>query len=43
MISYSFKVKIILKLTTKGAENLERTLESMKEKDLKITRIQDAF
>ena len=32
-----------LELTTKGAENLERTLESMKEKDLKITRIQDAL
>ena len=32
-----------LELTTKGAENLEKTLESMKEKDLKITRIQDAL
>lgn len=29
-------------LTTKGAENIEKTLESMKEKDLKITRLQDA-
>ena len=32
-----------LELTTKGAENLEKTLESMKEKDLKITIIQDAL
>lgn len=30
-------------LTTKGAENVEKTLESMKEKDLKITRLQDAI
>jgi chemotaxis protein MotB len=30
-------------LTTKGAENLERSLESLKEKDLKITRLQDAL
>ncbi|MBC8756308.1 OmpA family protein [Kordia sp. YSTF-M3] len=30
-------------LTTKGAENLEKSLESMKEKDLKITRLQDAL
>lgn len=30
-------------LTQKGAENLERSLESMKEKDLKITRLQDAI
>ena len=29
-------------LTSKGADNLERSLESMKEKDLKITRLQDA-
>ena len=28
-------------LTTKGAENLERSLESLKEKDLKISRLQD--
>lgn len=32
-----------LELTTKGAENLEKTLESIKEKDLKINRIQDAL
>ena len=32
-----------LELTAKGAENLEKTLESIKEKDLKITRIQDAL
>ena len=30
-------------LSTKGAENIEKALESMKEKDLKITRIQDAL
>ncbi|MEN9335403.1 MAG: hypothetical protein RLZZ500_390 [Bacteroidota bacterium] len=30
-------------LTTKGAENLERSLESLKEKDLKINRLQDAI
>ena len=30
-------------LTVEGAENLEKTLESIKEKDLKITRIQDAL
>ena len=30
-------------LTTKGAENIEKALESMKEKDLKITRLQDAL
>ncbi|MCH1547121.1 MAG: OmpA family protein [Flavobacteriaceae bacterium] len=29
-------------LTSKGADNLEKSLESMKEKDLKITRLQDA-
>ena len=32
-----------LELTAKGAENLEKTLESIKEKELKITRIQDAL
>ncbi|MDN3494044.1 OmpA/MotB family protein [Winogradskyella bathintestinalis] len=30
-------------LTQKGAENLERSLESLKERDLKITRLQDAL
>lgn len=30
-------------LTTKGAQNLEKSLESMREKDLKITRLQDAL
>lgn len=30
-------------LTQKGAENLEKSLESMKEKDLKINRLQDAL
>lgn len=30
-------------LTTKGAENLEKSLESIKEKDLKISRLQDAL
>ena len=29
-------------LSTKGAENLERSLESMKEKDIRIQRMQDA-
>ena len=30
-------------LTSKGATNLEKSLESLKEKDLKITRLQDAL
>ncbi len=30
-------------LTTKGAQNLEKSLESLKEKDLKISRLQDAI
>lgn len=30
-------------LTTKGAVNLEKSLESLREKDLKITRLQDAL
>ncbi|MFT5714140.1 MAG: chemotaxis protein MotB [Flavobacterium sp.] len=30
-------------LTAKGADNIEKALESMKEKDLKITRMQDAL
>ena len=30
-------------LTQKGAENLEKSLESLKERDLKITRLQDAL
>ncbi|PVX47718.1 chemotaxis protein MotB [Flavobacterium sp. 103] len=30
-------------LSTKGAENIEKALESIKEKDLKITRMQDAL
>ena len=30
-------------LTKKGAENLEKSLESLKEKDTKITRLQDAL
>lgn len=34
--------KDLTMLTAKGAENIEKTLESMKEKDLKITRLQDA-
>ena len=33
----------ITMLSTKGAENLEKSLESLKEKDLKITRLQDAL
>jgi len=30
-------------LTTKGADNLEKSLESLQEKDLKISRLQDAI
>nr|WP_315155151.1 OmpA family protein [uncultured Flavobacterium sp.] len=30
-------------LTTKGAENIEKALETIKEKDLKISRMQDAL
>ena len=30
-------------LTQKGAENLEKSLESLQERDLKITRLQDAL
>jgi chemotaxis protein MotB len=30
-------------LSTKGAENIEKALESLKEKDLKISRMQDAL
>ena len=30
-------------LTTQGAQNVEKTLESLKEKDLKISRLQDAI
>ncbi|QYJ67868.1 OmpA/MotB family protein [Flavobacterium litorale] len=30
-------------LSTKGAENIEKSLESLKEKDLKISRLQDAL
>ena len=30
-------------LSSKGADNLEKSLESLKEKDLKITRLQDAL
>jgi len=33
----------ITHLSTKGATNLEKSLESLKEKDLKITRLQDAL
>lgn len=35
--------KDLTMLTSKGASNVEKTLESMKEKDLKITRLQDAI
>lgn len=37
------QTKDLTMLTAKGAENVERTLESIKEKDLKITRLQDAL
>ena len=30
-------------LTTKGAQNIEKALETIKEKDLKISRMQDAL
>jgi chemotaxis protein MotB len=35
--------KALTMLTSKGAENLEKSLESLKEKDLKISRLQDAL
>jgi len=35
--------KDLSQLSTQGASNLEKTLESLKEKDLKITRLQDAL
>lgn len=35
--------KDLTMLTSKGATNLEKSLESLKEKDLKITRLQDAI
>lgn len=35
--------KELTMLTSKGATNLEKSLESLKEKDLKITRMQDAL
>jgi chemotaxis protein MotB len=35
--------KDLTMLTAKGATNLEKSLESLKEKDLKITRLQDAM
>lgn len=34
--------KDLTMLTTKGASNVEKTLESLREKDLKISRLQDA-
>ena len=33
----------LTELTSKGAENLEKSLESLQERDLKITRLQDAI
>lgn len=35
--------KELTMLTSKGATNLEKSLESLKEKDMKITRLQDAL
>ena len=35
--------KNLTMLTSKGAENLEKSLESLKEKDLRISRLQDAL
>jgi chemotaxis protein MotB len=40
LLSFSKEMTV---LTTKGSENLEKSLESLKEKDLKITRLQDAL
>lgn len=40
LLSFSKEMSI---LSAKGAENLEKSLESLKEKDLKITRLQDAL
>jgi chemotaxis protein MotB len=40
LISHSKDMTV---LTTKGAENIEKALESIKEKDLKISRMQDAL
>ncbi|MGV6828948.1 MAG: OmpA/MotB family protein [Flavobacteriales bacterium] len=40
LINYSKDMTV---LTTKGAENLEKSLESIKEKDLKISRLRDAL
>ena len=33
----------LTELTSKGAQNLEKSLESLRERDLKITRLQDAL
>ena len=33
----------LTELTSKGAQNLEKSLESLKERDLKISRLQDAL
>lgn len=35
--------KDLTELTSKGAQNLEKSLESLQERDLKITRLQDAL
>ncbi len=40
LLSFSKEMTV---LSAKGAENLEKSLESLKEKDLKITRLQDAL
>jgi chemotaxis protein MotB len=40
LLSFSKEMTV---LTAKGSENLEKSLESLKEKDLKITRLQDAL
>jgi len=40
LLSFSKEMSV---LSAKGAENLEKSLESLKEKDLKITRLQDAL
>jgi chemotaxis protein MotB len=40
LLSFSKEMTV---LSAKGSENLEKSLESLKEKDLKITRLQDAL
>ena len=43
MTNYLLKSKIILELTAKGAENLEKTLESIKKDLKKLQGFKDAL